>query len=207
MNTNALRGPRVRRFALTVATVVVATLSFTSGVAAASPSPSSPSVEASNLVWLTPERHAALLTKGAGSLAGAGQVGAVHPDDPPSSPYYVIWPFSDLNNVYTPIRRGNDAFGYNHYAFSHNLTSPNPLHAAFQTHTPDVSSGAHLEYVALATDPSNGNIYLTVRVVVQAASRTDDGVWRTPDGTNIGVITAYCEGYNVCPGWVNTIPG
>jgi hypothetical protein len=129
------------------------------------------------------------------------------PNDPPSSPYYVIYSYSDLRGTYTPIRRGNGSFGYNHYAYSHNLTSPNPIHASFQTHTPAVSSGAHLEYIALATDPSNGNIYLTVRVVVQAASRTDDGAWQTPDGSNIGVITAYCQGVTLCPAWVNSIPG
>jgi len=205
MSISTAHGTRLCRYALAAAAVVVAAVFLTSGIAAASPFRSTPPVDASKLVWLTPEQHAALLAATAAS--GAGPSSVMHPNDPPSSPYYVIFPYSDLRGTYTPIRRGNNSFGYNHYAYSHNLTSPNPIHAAFQTHNPDVSRGAHLEYISYATDPSNGNVYLTVRVVVQAASRTDDGVWQTPDGTNIGVITAYCQSYDVCPDWVNGVPG
>lgn len=169
----------------------------------------------SKFVWVTPEEYAsmrasspALSAIGSGSSALGASInrhggGTVVPNDPNLNPYYVLNAFHDLNGVYTPIRRGNSSFGYEHYAVQHNLTSPNPIHAAFQTHKPDVQLGAHLEYIALLTDTSNLNVKLTVRVIVQAASRTDDGAWKTPDGSNIGVITAYCQGYNVCPSWAN----
>jgi hypothetical protein len=174
------------------------------------PSEASPPIDAAKLAWLSPEQHAALMAQQthAGNavpkVTGIPFQGAVvHLKDPPQNPYYVIYNYSDLRGTYTPVRRGNADFGYNHYAAPHNLYNPNAIHAAFQTHKPDVDHGAHLEYTSLLTDRSNGNVYLTVRVVVQAASRTDDGKYRTPDGTNIGVITAFCVNYNVCPAWVN----
>jgi hypothetical protein len=173
------------------------------------PSQAAPPADPSKLVWLTPEQRSALIAQRAHPGAATPNVtgfpfqsSVVHPDDPPQSPYYVIYNYSDLRGTYTPVRRGNADFGYNHYAAQHNLYNANAIHAAFQTHKPDVDQGAHVEYISLLTDMSNGNVELTVRVVVQAASRTD-GKYRTPDGTNIGVITAFCVNYNVCPQWVN----
>jgi hypothetical protein len=116
----------------------------------------------------------------------------------------IRWDESDLRGVSTPVREGNSSLGYAHYAFDHNLTSWVPIHAAFQTHHPDREMGAQIQYTSLAVDNSGG-VRLTIRVIVQAATSTDDRAYRTTDGKNIGVITAYCEGMNVCPGWVNTV--
>jgi len=117
----------------------------------------------------------------------------------------IKWDEHDLRGVSTPVREGNSALGFAHYAFNHNLTSGAPIHAAFQTHRPDKEFGAHAEYTSLAVS-NNGDVRLTIRVIVQTATSTDDRVYRTSDGKNIGVITAYCEGMNVCPGWVNSVP-
>jgi hypothetical protein len=116
----------------------------------------------------------------------------------------IKWDERDLRGVSTPVQEGNNFLGYAHYATEHNLTSSVPIHAAFQTHRPDKQSGARVEYTSLAVD-RKGGVRLTVRVIVQAASSTDDRVHKVTDGKNIGVITAYCEGTNVCPGWVNAI--
>ncbi len=116
----------------------------------------------------------------------------------------IKWDERDLRGVSTPVREGDNFLGYAHYAFEHNLTSRVPIHAAFQTHRPDKEFGARAEYTSLAVD-NRGGVRLTVRVIVQAASATDDRVYKVTDGKNIGVITAYCEGTNSCPGWVNTI--
>ncbi|MGV9679945.1 hypothetical protein ACWDSJ_32085 [Nocardia sp. NPDC003482] len=116
----------------------------------------------------------------------------------------IKWDEHDLRGVSTPVREGNDVLGFAHYAFTHNLTSGVPIHAAFQTHKPDKELGARVEYTSLAVD-QKGGVRLTVRVIVQAATATDDRIYRTTDGKNIGVITAYCEGMDVCPGWVNTV--
>ncbi|GAB1640695.1 hypothetical protein KRMM14A1259_11180 [Krasilnikovia sp. MM14-A1259] len=51
----------------------------------------------------------------------------------------------------------------------------------------------------------NGDVRAKVHILGQAASATEDRRWRTPDGNNIGVITAYCVGANVCPNWINDI--
>lgn len=115
----------------------------------------------------------------------------------------ILWDESDLRGVSTPVRIGNEAdLGWEHYAGRHNLTSRTPIHAAFQTHKPDKDLGARQEYISYAVDPK-GRIHITIRVIVQAATRTDDRRYATSDGKNIGVITAYCEGYDRCPDWVN----
>ncbi len=117
----------------------------------------------------------------------------------------ILWDESDLRGVSTPVRIGNEAdLGWEHYAGRHNLTSRTPIHAAFQTHKPDKDLGARQEYISYAVDP-RGKIHITIRVIVQAATRTDDRRYTTGDGKNIGVITAYCEGYDRCPDWVNKV--
>lgn len=136
---------------------------------------------------------------------GVAAPAALEPPGGGSHWWSIIWDYHDLRGTSTPVRWGSEELGYAHYAQPHNLLSNKPIQAAFQTHKPDKAVGAHLEYIALAVDPANGTIYLTIRVIVQAAIRTDDGKYRTPDGKNIGVVTAYCEGHTVCPAWVNTI--
>jgi uncharacterized lipoprotein YbaY len=117
----------------------------------------------------------------------------------------IEWDEHDLRGVGTPTRLGNSSLGYNHFAKPHNLYTHKPITASFQTHKPDVDSGAHVEYIAWAVNTSDGSIKAQVRVVVQAATRTDDGKWQTNDGKNIGVITAYCQGVTLCPNWINSI--
>lgn len=112
---------------------------------------------------------------------------------------------ANLRGTHTPTRWGNGDLGYAHFSGPHNLTSHKPIRAAFQTRNPDVNQGAHLEYITYAVNTSDASIKKVVRVVVQAARQTDDGRWRTLDGSYIGVITAFCQGSTLCPNWVNTI--
>jgi hypothetical protein len=119
--------------------------------------------------------------------------------------WVILWDERDLAGTGTPVRFGDSSLGYYHYSGPHNLTTYKPIHAAFQTHKPDYASGAHLEYNSLVVNRQNAQIYLQVKVIVQAATRTDDGVYYTPDGKNIGVITAYCVNFDPCPGWVNSV--
>lgn len=139
-------------------------------------------------------------------------VAGLHTDRPfdpvGGTPWYTIeWSDTDRRGTYVPTRFGNNSLGYLHYSgpAQHNLITQAPFRVIRNTTNPIVSQGAHLEYQALLTNLSNGSIQLKVRIVVQAASRTDDGQWITPDGRNIGTITAYCEGYNQCPSWVNQL--
>jgi hypothetical protein len=88
------------------------------------------------------------------------------------------------------------------HAHAHNLYSFEPLNASLQTHTADVEMGAHLEYLALLTTRPAGPIFARVRNVVEAAKHTADNTFQTADGKNIGTITAYFDGTNVCPNQV-----
>jgi len=113
--------------------------------------------------------------------------------------------FHDLAGRSAPVRLGNGSLGYTHYANAHNLYAFEPLHASLQTHTPAVTSGAHLEYLAYLTTSPGGPIFATVRNVVQNAKTTSDGKYTATDGYNIGTITAYCDktSGNVCPNAVD----
>jgi hypothetical protein len=210
----------IRRSAI-VALAGVAIIPLVSSVATAAPSQSSKSSAATSVAFMSREQYlqefglpesAQLQTsKLPDNFRVQPNVTAFPaiPADPPGggdAPWWtIVWPDQDLRGTGTPTRLGNGSLGYLHYAQPHNLYTRTPIHASFQTHSPAVSQGAHVEYIALAVNPNNGAIYLTVRVVVQAATRTDDGAYTTPDGQNIGVITAYCEGYTLCPDWVNSL--
>ncbi|MDH6462282.1 hypothetical protein M2302_002460 [Micromonospora sp. A200] len=212
--------------------ITAAVLSLTPAVAVAAPADEPAPPTDAQLAFLTPEQYearwgasaagevsASMPSDAADAAVPAGVVDstAVTSEDRASAPaldpgggqdakwWTIIWDYKDLRGTTTPIRLGDSKLGYSHYAQRHNLTSSKPIKAAFQTHKPDKASGARLEYISWATDMSNGSVRLQVRVIVQAATRTDDGKYRTPDGKNVGVITAYCQGYNKCPAWVNKI--
>ncbi|MBM0274968.1 hypothetical protein [Micromonospora tarensis] len=119
--------------------------------------------------------------------------------------HQALWAQTDGRGTYVPTRFGDANLGYSHYASRHNLTTMAPFRVIPNTTRPIVDQGSHIEYQALLTDLSNGSIKIRVRIVTQAASRTDDGRYVTPDGRNVGTITAYCEGVTKCPSWVNQI--
>jgi hypothetical protein len=116
-----------------------------------------------------------------------------------------MWTHTDKKGRKVVTRLGNSDFGYNHYVRPHNLYTQAPFRVIPNTRNAIVDQGAHVEYQALLTDLSNGDIKIRIRIVTQLATRTDNGRYVSPDGDYIGTITAYCEGTNVCPGWVNNI--
>jgi hypothetical protein len=116
-----------------------------------------------------------------------------------------MWSDTDKSGVYVPTRLGDSRLGYNHYAVRHNLSTQVPFRVIRNTTRAAIDQGAHKEYKALVLKPGTLKVKMTIRIVVQAASRTDDGKYRTPDGKNIGTITAYCEGRTKCPAWINKL--
>lgn len=127
--------------------------------------------------------------------------------DPPIFWYTRVWWHYDLNGRYLPTREGADGprgFGYRHYAAAHNITTERAIKTAYEHNYPaeGPSHGNHLEYLAFITD-TQGDIELTVRVINEQGASTSDGVYTTPNGEPIGTITAFCEGVNVCPNYVN----
>jgi len=134
----------------------------------------------------------------------------VRPDPPGGQDpqwWIIEYDFHDLAGRNLPVRFGNGALGYLHYASAHNLFSFEPIHASLQTHVPDKQSGAHLEYLALLTEVPSGAIYARIRNVTQNSTVSSDNVFVTPDGKPIGTITAYCENTanNACPNSVDDI--
>ena len=81
-----------------------------------------------------------------------------------------------------------------------------PLEAAFKTTKPDKINGNRIEYIAYVVNTGNGAIHKIVRVITQNARHSSDYAYETPDGKPVGVITAYCQGENKCPDWVNKVP-
>ncbi|WP_280474599.1 hypothetical protein [Nocardia asiatica] len=108
-----------------------------------------------------------------------------------------------------PIRSGNADLGFDHYAQKHNLTKHYVIQHTIRTAKPK-TSGARVEYlVEYKHAKRRGEVddRVTLHIVAQAATRTDDGIYKTPDNKNIGVITAYCEGRNTCPDWLRNLSG
>lgn len=117
----------------------------------------------------------------------------------------IKWEEKDLRGIDIPIRKGDSALGYSHYSGKHNLCTREPVAAAFRTRKPDKDLGARQEYVTYVVERPSNKLHLTIRVIVQAASSTDDRRYRTEDRRNVGLITAYCENVpqNRCPQWVD----
>lgn len=126
------------------------------------------------------------------------------PMAPPVSWHQVHWDFSDRWHHDLPVRLGDDHLGYRHYSGKHNLHSRNPVAVAINGQRPIRSIGDRREYQSVLTD-RRGWKYATIRVITWDNAVTQDGVYRTPGGRPIGVITAYCEQApgNRCPDEVN----
>lgn len=106
-----------------------------------------------------------------------------------------------------PTRSGNDQLGWAHFSGpspnGHNLYSEGIIIETYQGN-PDVQEGSHFEFPGVVTD--GNNVYVHIRVVAEENDITADSVWLTPDGRPVGTITAFCEGYDDCPDWVNSVP-
>jgi hypothetical protein len=206
------------------ATAIVACSLTSTPAADASPAASS---DIPTMTFLSPEEFASLYKSTTGELPPANlpttpvhglvrtESGKVIDTDsvmldptPGSSIYTIMWTDKDLSNRKVPTRLGNGDFGYNHYVRPHNLYTAKPFRAIGAAHRGVVEQGAHVEYQAIVTQyqpPRPPRATMKIRIVTQLATRTDDRRYTSPDGKYIGTITAYCEGVNRCPDWVNAI--
>ncbi|OOV24896.1 hypothetical protein SM007_28480 [Streptomyces avermitilis] len=94
---------------------------------------------------------------------------------------------------------GNSELGWKHFSGKHNIKKCNVVNTALKNH-PVSRAGARLTYEGFVVG-EEGNI--KVIAIVQYARKTSDGRYDAGKGEKIGVITAYCEGMNKCPAWVN----
>jgi hypothetical protein len=123
------------------------------------------------------------------------------PKDPPICWYTRDWTHRDLAGRTLPTRHGDNNLGYLHYSQPHNVITERPTRTAYQDNSPNVILGTHLEYLASVTN--GASIQITFRAVQEQSNMTSDRVYRTPDGTPIGTITAYCDGMQRCPDFIN----
>ncbi|WP_228978529.1 hypothetical protein [Streptomyces sp. DH12] len=105
----------------------------------------------------------------------------------------------DWDGRVVPTRFGNGELGWNHFSGKHNIKKCKVVNGPLNG-KPDKVSGARLEYWGYAI---NGGRQVKIVVVVQYAQRTADRRYNAGTGQKIGVITAYCQGMNKCPNWVN----
>ncbi|MFJ1455620.1 hypothetical protein [Nocardia sp. N2S4-5] len=110
---------------------------------------------------------------------------------------------TDAHGYDIALRKGDENLGYRHYADNHNLHSTAAIKYVLKGSL-IVDQGAHREYVADFKDSKTGRVYVRVRVVVQAASQTDDRQYAVNDDY-IGVITAFCEGMQRCPNSIDRL--
>ncbi|MEH0823371.1 MULTISPECIES: hypothetical protein [unclassified Micromonospora] len=167
------------------------------GVPATVPPKVSELADEARVTVATSDRQASGAAPGIGMDPGGGK---------PAEWWIILKEYRDRSKRTVPVRLGNGALGYNHYAVRHNLRSFAPLEAAFKTTKPDKINGNRIEYIAYVVNTGSGAIHKIVRVITQNASHSSDYAYVTPDGKPVGVITAYCQGENKCPDWVNKVP-
>jgi len=105
----------------------------------------------------------------------------------------------DWDDRAVPTRAGNDELGWRHFSAPHNIKKCKIVNAALDGEV-DKKKGNRLEYWAYAW---NDNKRVKVILIVQYSRKTTDGRYDAGRGKKIGVITAYCQGMDRCPDWLN----
>ncbi|MFF8646608.1 hypothetical protein ACF062_38345, partial [Streptomyces sp. NPDC015345] len=93
----------------------------------------------------------------------------------------------------------NSELGWKHFSGSHNIKKCSVVNTALKNH-PVSRAGSRLTYEGFVVGEEG---HIKVIAIVQYARKTSDGRYDAGRGEKIGVITAYCEGVNKCPAWVN----
>ncbi len=114
----------------------------------------------------------------------------------------------DTNGHAVWIREGYDGgsssgFGYLHFLYQHDLEISPVVVAIERSGSPSEQNNGNYQYVYGHKAP-NGQIDQYIYVI---EGRNGVGA---PDGAEIGVITAYCQGpshqyQQLCPSWVNSL--
>ncbi|MGH4031384.1 hypothetical protein ACQB60_20895 [Actinomycetota bacterium Odt1-20B] len=105
----------------------------------------------------------------------------------------------DPDNRVIPTRVGNGALGWRHFSGPHNIKKCSVVNTALKN-SPVAKDGARLTYEGFVVGEGR---HIKVIAIVQYARRTSDRQYDAGAGQRIGVITAYCDGMNRCPNWVN----
>ncbi|MEV0091433.1 hypothetical protein [Streptomyces sp. NPDC050738] len=107
---------------------------------------------------------------------------------------------TDPDGRHVPTRVGNGELGWNHFSGKHNIKKCAIANIPIQGNVDSVH-GANIQYWGWASNRAYGRVKLIVKV--RYARKTDDGRYDAGRGNVVGVITAYCNGMQKCPNWVN----
>ncbi|MGC5343190.1 hypothetical protein [Streptomyces sp. DT171] len=99
-----------------------------------------------------------------------------------------------------PTRTGNGELGWNHFSGKHNIKKCALVDIPLGSNA-DKVDGSNIQYWGWASNRAHGRVKLVVKA--RYARKTDDGRYDAGRGSVIGVITAYCNGMQKCPDWVN----
>ncbi|MGW9452430.1 hypothetical protein [Streptomyces sp. NPDC055632] len=97
-------------------------------------------------------------------------------------------------------RVDNGELGWNHLSGKHNIKKYALVDILLQGNV-DRVSGADIQYWGRATNRAYGLVKLIVKV--RYTRKTAHGRYDAVPGPVVGVITAYCNGMQKCPHWVN----
>lgn len=111
----------------------------------------------------------------------------------------------DWDGRYSPTRCGDSTIGWSKACYYHNFCEFKTINLTIAGKGDLIdTSGTRYTYRGHAVGYYNGGYYdVTLRVVVDRSKTTAQG--STPDGSVVGTITAYCEGYTECPNAVNNL--
>lgn len=214
---------------LTVAIAVVATAILAIGVAdtaaaIAAPTTAAGKTSTSHFQFMSTSRYSSLygqarldaaLRKYHSTIAGSSRVpSGVTPAGSPKSGYWytILSRPRDAQGYDVPIRigksdsqnvGGDSGAGYNHACVDHNLCNMNAFNATFSgTRSNGTGGSDRYRYQEVIVD-NNLNLEM---LLTAYTSRARNGFGApTPDGDYFGLITEYCEGYTICPNWVNSV--
>lgn len=99
-----------------------------------------------------------------------------------------------------PTRVGNGELGWDHSSGKHNIKKCALVNIPPEGNV-DKVDGANIQYWGYASNRAYGRVKLVVKA--RYARKTADGRYDAGQGKVIGVITAYCNGMQKCPNWVN----
>lgn len=142
----------------------------------------------------------ALLVTLSAAATVLGQTEAAHADSPKWNKTEKCQQ-EDWDGRKVPTRIGNSDLGWAHFSNNHNIRTCRIVNAALNG-TADKNDGkGGLEYWGYAFDGKHPQVKIIVKA--QVTRRSQNRLYDAGKGQMIGVITAYCNGMNKCPGWMN----
>lgn len=123
---------------------------------------------------------------------------------------FKIWAAAvDQDGWDIPLRQGQNVapvFGIAHGGIKHGISSPPNITAVIQLGAKDLERGPENPTYRLEAYNTDDPEQRETVVVGAFTGNILEPIGPTPDGRAVGLITAYCQGKERCPGWVDRPP-